>query len=161
MGSATLTVNDGISPVLLRLVKKSRDMSPVMRQVKTGVILPKKLEAWQKSGLVSRTGELEDAVELWHGKKSAGVSVKSTPGHDLVIPKAVFHTSGARKHQYKKKGRVRVARHSRAGRRVRSYSRKNHGSPWGAVKARKFLPTSFSTVDKKRIEALLRRHLSV
>lgn len=156
-----LTIRDGISPALLKLVKRSRNLKGAMADIERQVLAPKKAAAWQRSGLKSDSGELEDSVTLWHGKKSAGVTVKSKPGHDKVIPKATLHVQGARKGHYVKHSRIRVKSHTRSGRRVSGYTRKNIGSPWGNVPARDFLPRSFSFADKRRIETIIRRYVRV
>lgn len=141
MSIVSLDIRDGVTPAMLKLLKKTRDLTPAMREIDYRIMKPLKSKAWAASGLKSRSGELRDAVTTWHGKKSAGVSVRSSAGKDLIIPKAVLQSEGAKKHQHTKKRSYRVRAHDRAGRKVGQHTRRNAGAPWGDVKARPFIPT--------------------
>lgn len=160
-GIVSLSVRDGISPELQRLLKKSRNLSPAMKKIENQVMKPLKVKAWQGSGLKSRSGELRDAVETWHGKKSSGISIRTTPGKDLVIPKAVFHTDGAKRGQYNNKDRYKVSKHSRRGRNVRKHTRRNAGAPWADVPARKFIPEELGSTGTTAAVKILEEHLDV
>ncbi len=157
----SMSVNDALSPALRKTVKKTRNLSQVMRKVEQLIMKPLKSMAWQKSGLESRSGELEGAVQTWHGKKSAGVSVHTSPGRDLVIPKATMHTEGAKKGKYRRKQRYRVKTHSRRGKNVRRHERRNAGSPWGNVEARGFIPTGLSAADIQRAAKMIEDFIDV
>lgn len=157
----TLDIRDGITPAMKRKLKRTRDMSSAMRKIETTVIRPLRSRAWSGSGLESQSGELKDSVTTFHGKKSAGLSVRSKAGHDLIIPKAVTHLRGAKRYAFRKKSRARVKSHHRDGAKVRSYSRRNPGSPWGRIKKRGFLPTKFSTADIARITQTLKEYIDV
>ncbi|SHO52853.1 hypothetical protein [Desulfopila aestuarii] len=160
-GIVSIDIRDGISPELHRLLKKSRNLSPAMRKIEETVMKPLKRRAWQKSGLRADTGELRDAVETWHGKKSAGISVHTSPGKDLVIPKATLQTQGAKRGQYRGKDRYRVRQHTRGGRTIKAHTRRNTGSPWGNVKARKFIPTDLGTAGTEAAIRILEEYIDV
>lgn len=161
MSGMSMELRDTMSPAMRRLIKKTRNMTPAMKKIETKIIKPMKSTAWAGSGLKSHSGELQDSVKTWHGKKSTGLSVHSSPGRDLIIPKAVAQLRGAKKHAYRKHQRIRVKRHSRSGRRIKGYIRTNKGAPWGKVKARKFLPTRFTTAETLRIRKILTGFINV
>lgn len=161
MSIVKVDLRDGISPELQRLLKKSRNLKPAMKKIENEVMQPLKSRAWKGSGLHSRTGELRDAVQTWHGKKSAGISIRTSPGKDLVIPKAVFHSAGAKRGQYRNKDRYKVRSYSRRGRNVRAHSRRNGGAPWGNVKARRFIPEALGAVGVKRAVKILEEYIDV
>jgi hypothetical protein len=155
MGAVSLTVEDGISPVLEKLIRKTRDLTPAMKEVELLVMRPLKYKAWRESGLTSRSGELEDSVQTWHGKKSAGISVKTLPGKDLVIPKAVTQMSGRKSGSATRKRHYRVRKYNRGAVAVGSYTRTSSGSPWGDIPARPFIPQVFSAMDVRRISSII------
>jgi len=142
-----MTVKDGITPELERLIKKSRNLSPAMRKVEGLVMRPLRTRAWQSSGLHSVSGDLKKSVKTWHGKKSAGISVHTLPGKDLIIPKAVTMTDGAQRGSYTKKRKYRVRGHRRGAAAVKTYQRRNPGSPWGDIKSRPFIPAGMEPHD--------------
>lgn len=157
----TLTADDGISADLSRRIKRARDMRPAMKEVERQVMQPLRASAWKSSGLKSRSGELKKSVVTFAGKKSAGISVHTTPGHDLVIPKAVTLSEGRRRREHRKRDRTAVKSHTRKGRRISGYVRRNVGSPWGNIKARPFIPDRFSGAETSKITAILTRYLDV
>ena len=130
-----VTVKNGITPELEQLAAQAEDMSPAMRKIERRLLAPSIYPAWSRSGLRQKTGELRKAVAGWHGKKSAGITLKTRPGKDLVLPKAHMHMSGKEKHQHKKKDDYKLR--SKKG---KTFKRKNLGAPWGNVQARPFLP---------------------
>ena len=157
----TLKQTDGISPAMLQVLKKTRNLKPAMRRVELLVLQPMRVTEWASSGLKSRSGELRDAVQTFSGKKSAGLAVHSKPGHDLIIPKAITHTRGAKKHEFRKRQRSTVKSYHRAGRKVRGYVRRNRGGPWGAVPKRPFIPTAFNAAQQLRIRKILGEYIHV
>lgn len=157
----TLSISDGISPEMDMLLKKTRNLKKAMKQVEQRVFNPLRRKAWARSGLQSQSGELKNSVEAWSGKKSAGVSVHSNAGSDLVIPKGLTHMRGARRHEFKKRNRATVKSHGRAGQSVRSHQRRNTGSPWGDVKKRQFIPQRLSGSDTQKIVKILMDHINV
>lgn len=161
MSVVSLTVKDGITPELERLIKKSRNMTRPMRKVELLVMRPLRARAWAKSGLKSDSGELEKSVKTWHGKKSAGVSVHTLPGKDLIIPKAVTHTEGRRRGSATRKRQYAVRGHTRRGRRVSPHMRRNAGAPWGDIKARPFIPVRLRGAEIMQITRIIKDHLDV
>lgn len=141
--SVELTIKDFLSPELQRLARRCSDFSPVMAKVESVILKPLKRSAWDSSGLLSRSGELLGAIDTWHGKTSAGITIRSKRGRDLVIPKAVTHTKGAKKGKFgrKRKSEFKVKGYTaRGGRMVAAYRKKTGVFPWGDIPARKFFP---------------------
>ena len=132
-----------------------------MRKIENEVMKPLKSRAWKGSGLKARSGELRDAIQTWHGKKSAGISIRTSPGKDLVIPKAVFHSEGAKRGQYRNKDRYKVSRYSRRGKNVKAHTRRNAGAPWADVKARKFIPEQLGSNGKEAAVKILWEYIVV
>jgi hypothetical protein len=135
----SVRIDDQITPALKRMVRRTKDLSPVMRRVETEIIMPMAVKAFAASGIHSRSGELQRAIQTWHGKKSAGVSVKDH-GKTLATPKAAVLSEGRKKASYKTKKRP-VRAHRRNGRKVRRHARKSI-APWGDIPARPFIPTT-------------------
>lgn len=156
----TLDVRDGVSPAMLKLLKKSRNMKKAMQQIETRVIKPMAEVEWSTSGLKSRSGELKHSVVTFSGKKSAGLSVHTSPGHDLIIPKAVTHTRGAKRHEFRRKQRITVKRYSRKGRTVSGHARRNRGAPWGKIPVRRFIPTKFNAIQTARVVKILKDYIN-
>lgn len=144
-----------------RLVKKSRNLTPVMRSIEDRVMVPLRLGSWSRSGLHEKSGELKRSIQTFHGKKSAGVSVHTVPGHDLIIPKAITQTRGAKKHAFRRYSRSKIRSHTRSGRRISAYTRSNQGAPWGTIKARPFIPVKLRRADRVKIIKILEEHLDV
>lgn len=158
-GIVKLTLKDGITPELERLIKRSRNLSPAMRKIELRIMSPLKRKAWAKSGLKSRSGELRDSIKTWHGKKSAGISVHTLPGKDLVIPKAITHTRGAKRGSYTKKREYKVRGYRRGGVSVPEHYRRNAGTPWGNIPARPFVPDKMSGSDALRAAEIIKKEL--
>lgn len=161
MSIVSITAKDGIDDEFAKLLKKTRNLKPAMHEVELLVMRPLKSKAWHGSGLASRSGELEKSVQAWHGKKSTGFGVHRKPGRNLIIPKAVTHTMGARRAQYRKKRQYRVRGYHGGGRAVSGYTRRNAGAPWGNIKARPFIPSRLSTGDIQRVIRILERYIHV
>lgn len=167
MAVISLDMRDSMTPELQKLVKRARNLSPAMRQVEGQVMGHLKRKAWAGSGLKSRSGELYGAIEVWHGKKSAGVAVHKPPGRNLVLPKAVTHMEGRDKHQFRLKPRRKVSahyrKHHRSGKRhrVSEHMRRNLGGPRGDIPARRFLPDGFSVSDERKIVKILEDYFYV
>jgi hypothetical protein len=136
----TITLTDTATAQLDRLGGRMADLSPVMRRIEREMFAPSIGPAWAKSGLKSRSGELRKAATAWHGKVSAGVTLRTRKGRDLVLAKASTHLQGRKKQAFKKKDFIKVAGHTRMGRPVQPFSRKNPGSPWGRISKRPFFP---------------------
>ena len=158
-------VVDNMTPTLQRMLKKGHDFSPVMARVEREIFAPLKLTAWGRSGLHSISGELFRAVETWHGKSSAGVTLKKKKAFDLVPPKAVTHTYGRKKFS-NKQGYKRI--------KIRGYDKRRgedrhakyvfgekRRSPWGDIPARPFFPTKRDfDLKQKIIFRMIQEHLS-
>lgn len=160
-GELTLDLRDELRPELRKLAKKTRNLRPAMRKIEALVMKPLKERKWRASGLESHSGELEEAVQTWHGKKSAGVAIRKPRGRNLVLAKASRHMEGSKKHQFRKRSRTKVNKYTREGRRVRSYSRKNVGAPWGLVQARPFLPSRLSAASVRQAARIIERFIDV
>lgn len=157
----TVEVKDFVAPELRRLLKKARDLRPAMRRIESTVLSLSRGRAWAESGLQSRSGELQGAIKTWSGKKSAGVSVKKPAGRNLVLPKAVTHSEGRKKHQFRLKLERAVRAHTRAGSRVSRHMRKNLGGPRGDITARPFLPTGLNAGEQQQVVSILEGYLDV
>jgi hypothetical protein len=136
-----LTTSYRIWPTFESIAKRAEDLSPVMSNIKTFMVAPRAARAWLTSGLQSQSGELRDAITTWSGKVSAGVTLRTKKGRDLVLPKGQVHTYGKKKQAKVKKKQVRVRAHSRAGVNIGEHMRTNPGSPWGDIPARPFFVT--------------------
>lgn len=157
-------VVDNMTPTLQRLLNKGHDFTPVMTRVEREIFAPLRLSSWGSSGLTSRSGELFKAVDTWHGKTSAGVTLRSDAGKDLILPKAATHTRGAKRGSFeanRAKG-YRVKRYTtKGGRKVKAYLKKSYVVPWGNVPAREFFPTAAEIERQQgRIFNMIREHLS-
>jgi len=138
----SVDVNDHISPSLQRMAKNISDFRPVMARVEKEIFKPLRLAHWGRSGLRSRSGELFASVETWHGKRSAGVSLKTKAGHDLVIPKAMTQSRGAKKNAFSKrrKKQWKIKSHIRRGVKISAHVKSKGPLPWGDIPARPFMP---------------------
>ncbi|MGV0961862.1 MAG: hypothetical protein ACOYB1_18710 [Limnohabitans sp.] len=138
----TFEVKDMISPHLARMAKHVSNFTPVMARVEREVLKPLRLTAWGRSGLRSRSGQLFAAVETWHGKRSAGVTLKSDRGHDLILPKAMTQAHGAKKNAFsrRRKKQWKVKSYSRIGLNIRAHVKSKGPLPWGDIPARPFVP---------------------
>lgn len=157
-------VVDNMTPTLQRMLKKGHDFSPVMARVEREIFAPLRLTAWSGSGLSSRSGELFRAVDTWHGKSSAGVTLRSNAGKDLILPKAATHTGGAKRGSFKAnraKG-YRVKRYAtKGGRKVKEYIKRSYTVPWGNVPARPFFPTAAEIERHQgKVHRMIQEHLS-
>lgn len=142
---SNVTVNENVTKKLRRLLRIARNLAPAMRQIERRILMTPIYGAWQRSGLRARSHELRRAVQAWSGKRSAGVSLRSKRGRDLVLPKAFTHTFGAHKQQWHGRGANRASYAVTRG--GTTFRRRNPGSPWGAIPARPFFP------DRARYEA--------
>jgi|LGOV01.1.fsa_nt_gb phage gpG-like protein len=117
-----------------------KDYSPVMQKISDRYLKTMARRGWSGSGLHSVSGELEKAITPFHGKRSAGVGIRTTKGKDKVLPKAITHTYGARKGSFPQgpKGR-------RSGRK----------SPWGRIPARPFMPAAMPGSYQRGAEQLI------
>lgn len=136
MSKIEMKTLDEISPELGKLAKALRNMRPAMKRIEREVFVPMVVTSWLRGGLRSRTGELRKSITPWSGKTSAGVSVRTKRGRDLVLPKAFTFLEGRRAKQFKKKDTYKVKRGGT------TFDRKNAGSPWGAIPRRPFFPES-------------------
>lgn len=157
----TIKVTYKVRHDLEQILAKAEDISPVMQKVRLTLLAPKAKAAWQKSGLKSRTGQLEQAITPWSGKRSTGVTLRTKRGRDLVLPKASIHMSGAKKQKWKKKQTGKVKAHKRGWSSVSEYERRNPGSPWGDIKARPFFlkRNALSAAEQTTIAAMVERHI--
>jgi hypothetical protein len=149
-----------------QLGRRSQDFSAVFARVEDEILKPMRRAAWVASGLHSITGELEGAVAPWHGKVSAGITLKRKKDYDLVPPKAVTHTFGRKKFSNKQGyERTRVKRYDRRRGEDRhaEYSyRKRKRSPWGDIPARPFFPEAqVLAAHKTRVLAMIEEYLHV
>jgi hypothetical protein len=155
-------IKDNVTAGLLKKAKKAGDLSPVMRSFARDVLSPLKGQSWRSSGLHEKSGELRDAVQVWSGKRSAGITLRTEPGHDLIIAKATTHQSGARKDSFRnqKKLAYRVKGYTtRGGRNVKGYAKRRVVSPWGNIPKRQFFPLE-GAIEKDRLilSQLLQRY---
>jgi len=150
-GNVTIDIKDNISPELQRLARKTQDFSRVMGRIESEILRPIRSAALGASELQSRSGELFGAVQTWSGKVSAGISLRSKSGRDLIIAKAITHTQGAKKGSFgrQRKSAYKVKGYSTGGRKVKSYTKKQGIFPWGNIPAREFFPDEGSLVGKK------------
>lgn len=150
-----LNIADSMTPALEALAVRVKDLTPVMQQIESQVMSPLKRKAWADSGIRSETGELKKAVETFSGKRSAGVGFKTKwlgrTDAGFAIARGSLLTRGARKHQYRRKRRVKIKAHTRRGKAVSEHTRVNHGSPWGDIRARRFMPTALTGGDEGKI----------
>ena len=137
-----IEIKDHISPTLQRMAKHITNFKPVMARVENEVFKPLRITAWGRSGLRSRSGELFAAVKTWHGERSAGVTLKSDRGHDLILPKAMTQTQGAKKNAFsrRRKKQWKVKGYSRRGVKVKAHTKSKGPLPWGDIPARQFMP---------------------
>ena len=154
--AAGINIADSMTPEIEALVDRIKNLAPAMKQIETQVMLPLKRKAWSSSGIKPETGEIKKAVKTFSGKRSAGVGFKAS---GLVASRGLQLARGARKHQYRRKRRVTIKAHTRRGKAVSEHTRVNHGSPWGSVKARHFVPTSLSGGDEKKIIDILENYV--
>jgi len=134
-----IDIKDYATPALQRAMKKADDLSPVMAQIEANVLKPLRVSKWAASGLHSRSGALFSAVSTWHGKKSAGVSVKAKRGRadkGLVFAKTAIHTRGAKKGSFKQG----FHRSKKSSRKLTWITGKKRLSPFGDIPARPFIP---------------------
>lgn len=157
----TIDVRDYMTPAMQELAKKARNLSPAMKKIDQQVMTPLKSRAWAGSGLHSQSGELEEAVQTWHGKKSAGVALHTPAGRTLVTPKAVIHTEGAKAGKFVKKARRPVRAHKRGAVRVSRYTRSNYGAPRGDIPAREFIPDSLTPFDAQLAAKIIEEFIDV
>ena len=146
---------DDIDPVIEVVSKKLLNLRPVMRRIAEEELAPLIEPAWDSSGLVSRSGELKKAVVPWVRIRSAGIRLKTQKKNDLILSKAVAMQRGSKAHAHKKSDTYRVK-----SRRGKVFSRKNLGSPWGAVKSRVFIPQKEQLYARKaNIERIINDYL--
>lgn len=160
--SVEFRVDDNLTPELKRIAERGHDFTHVMAQIENVILKPMKSLAWSSSGLHSRSGELERAIDTWHGKSSAGITLRSKAGRDLILPKAATHTGGADKGSFGKqrKSAYKVKGYSSRGRTVKAYTKRNGVFPWGDIPARKFFPEE-QDLERQRpaIIAMIGEHL--
>ena len=143
-----------------RIADRARDFSPVMERIRDKVFAPAIGPAWASSGLHELTGELRDATTAWSGKRSAGVTLRTSKGKDLVLPKAATHTNGRAKQAKVRKKTVRIKAHTRGGKSVGGYERKNLGGPWGDIPARPFFPADeVFTREESKMKTMIEEYL--
>lgn len=162
-----IKIDDGITKALTRLSRKGTDFTPVMARIEQQILKPIRNEAWTSSGLNLRSGQLFDAVATWHGKSSAGITLKSRPGKDLIIAKALTHTQGAAKGSFSKRGKKQwpVKGYTRRGRSglvsVKKHQKKIGPSPWGNIPARPFFPKEQQLKERQgKIVSIIQGYLS-
>lgn len=154
-------IKDGITPELRRLLKKSGDLTPALKDIEHQVMRPLKLRAWDASGIRSRTGELKDSVVTFHGKRSAGVSVHTSPGKDLIIPKAHTLSKGVQRHQYRIRKTPLVRAYRRLGKMIAPHKRIIIGAPFGDIQARPFVPERLGPNDERKAVSILEDFFNV
>jgi hypothetical protein len=154
-----LVVKDSISPELYRLAKRADTLQPVMRRVKDEILDPMVAAAWSASGLQSRSGSLLAAITAWHGRSSAGVTLKAKGGRadvGRVFAKAATHSRGAKKFSFKQG----YYRSKKGGRKKSSILKAKRRSPWGDIPAREFFPEEEGLERKKSaIVNMIMEHL--
>lgn len=149
-----VTTIDSIDPALGKITDGLENMTPAMSRIESSVFKPLAISSWASSGITSRTGELKQAITPWSGKRSAGVSLRTRKGRDLVLPKAHTFMKGCKGREFKRKDEYKVTRNSKI------FMRKNLGSPWGAIKKRRFFPTKSLLISQMdRIEQIISRYL--
>ncbi len=151
-----INLRDSMTPALLELTKKVKDLSRPMRDIERQVMRPLKERAWKSSGLKKESGDLRDSVKTFSGKKSAGVGLKA---QGLVAGRAVLLNQGAKKNQYRRKRKIKIRAHSRQGRAVAEHTRRNNGSPWGKIKKSQFIPSKLSGSDEKKIFTIMEKYI--
>lgn len=156
MSTSGINLRDSMTPALLELTKKVKNLAKPMQDIERQVMAPLKSKFWSASGLKKETGDLQKAVKTFSGEKSAGTGLKAK---GLVAARAVLHDRGAKKNQYRRKQRVQIRAHNRQGRNVSAHSRRNNGSPWGNIKKRQFVPTKLSGGDEKKIINIMEKYI--
>ncbi len=162
-----IRVADGVTPELRAALKRSKNLSVPMEKIKKRVLNPAIAPAWSRSGLKAHSGKLKRAVRAWHGRKSAGISLKrgAEKGKDGSPPRLIMRgymlSHGAKKGRYVRKKKIKVREHVRRGAQVvKSHRRLNPGSPWGDVKPYPFFPADRAILArKKRITRILVDHI--
>lgn len=158
-----MTVKDNLTPALKRIAKRGDDLMPVMDRIENEIMKPMRTAAWGSSGLRSRSGELRNAIATWHGKYSAGITLRSKAGRDLILPKAATHMGGAKKGSFgrQRKSAFKVKGYFANGRRVKAYTKKAGVFPWGDIQARVFFPEEVA-LERKRsaIIAMIKEHIT-
>ena len=158
----------GVTRSLDLLGRAALDLGPAMRRIEKEIISPLIGPAWQRSGLIARSGALRDAVTPWSGKRSAGVTLKARRGSydkGLVHAKAAAHTLGRKKWSSKRavyKAGLRVSK--KTGK--LKWSKRAHRewvevkSPWGDIPARPFFPKESTLLQLQgRMEEIIQEHL--
>lgn len=151
-----ITLNfDDIDPTIEVMGKKLFNLRPVMQRIANEELRPLIAPAWDNSGLTVRSGELKKAVVPWVRIRSAGIRLKTQKKNDLVLSKAVAMQRGSKARAHKKVDSYKVK-----SKRGRSFTRKNLGSPWGAVKPRVFIPQREQLLARKAtIERIINDYL--
>lgn len=152
MAIVDLKVHDNLTGELKQLLKRSRDLSPVMARVESGIMARQRRRGWMYSGLHRRTGFLYRSTKTWHGKTSAGVSGEAS-GATMATPIGFALTMGREKAAGDRRGRNRkhwVRAYRRRGRRVRRH-RRYMPTPWGDIPARPYIEETMDPADKARI----------
>ncbi len=153
MAIVDLKVHDSLTGELKQLLKRSRDLSPVMARVESGIMARQRRRGWMYSGLHRRTGALYRSVKTWHGKTSAGVSGEAS-GATMATPIGFALTMGREKAAGDRRGRNRkhwVRAYRRRGHRVRRH-RRMMPTPWGDIPARPYILETMSAADRARIK---------
>ncbi len=157
----TVTINDTVvTNELARIAELADDLTPVMNRIRGEVFSPAIAPSWALSGLHSASGELRQAITAWSGKRSAGITLRTRKGRDLVLPKAMTHTKGRSKQAKAKKKILTIKGHSRGGRSVLGHERRNPGAPWGDIPARPFFPDdNILATAAGLIETMITEHI--
>jgi len=163
----TINIDDKISPALARLARNATSMAPAMQKIESRILKPLRLSALGSSGITPRTGELFAAVDTWSGRVSAGITLRSKPGKDLIIPKASTMMKGAQKNSYgrRRKKQWTVKAYSRTTASgtftVQRHSKSKGPLPWGNIPARPFFPKEQQLVGRMAdISAIISEHLT-
>lgn len=158
-----MEVKDCITPTLSKMARNLDDFTPVMARVEREILKPMRLSAWAGSGLHSRTGQLLGAVTPWHGKTSAGITLKTKRGSDLILAKAATHSRGAAKGSFdrRKKKQWKVKGYTTgSGRKVRAHIKRGGVFPWADIPAREFFITKQDLENQKpRVGAMIQEYL--
>lgn len=115
-----------------------KDFSPVMEKISRRYLKTMARRGWSASGLHSISGELKRAITPFDGKRSAGVGLRTSKGRDKVLPKAIAHTYGVKKHSGKRRS-----------------SKTTRRSPWGTIPARPFMPGSMPESYQRGAQQLI------
>lgn len=147
----SIDIKDHLSPTIQRLSKHVTNFTAVMARVEKEIFKPLRITAWGRSGLRTRSGELFAAVSTWHGKRSAGVTLKSDRGHDLILPKAATQAHGAKKNAFsrRRKKQWKVKSHIRHGIKIKAHTKSKGPLPWGDIPARPFMPDEQDLEQRK------------